>query len=321
MANNAPDHPSDTAQEPVPSTPQEPVAASVPSAPTHRGPAAPEQGREAPSGERRAKAPRPQAVLEVLGKTRVTPHLMRILLGGPGIADLADNDATDKYVKLLLPDPSSGLTPPYDLDRLRAESPELLPTVRTYTVRSWDRGTGRIAVDFVLHGEGELEGVAARWADGAIPGDLVAMRGAGGNYAPSPEASFHLLLGDHSALPAIASALEAMTAEARGLVLIQLDHAEDRLHLSAPDGVEIRYLLGDREGLLEAVTALDLVGSEGLQIFAHAERGLVKQIRRALVVERGIPKDQISISAYWALGRVEDQFQAEKREPIGKIDA
>ena len=34
----------------------------------------------------------------------------------------------------------------------------------------------------------------------------------------------------------------------------------------------------------------------------------------------GIPREQISISAYWALGRIEDQFQAEKREPIGAID-
>ena len=45
-----------------------------------------------------------------------------------------------------------------------------------------------------------------------------------------------------------------------------------------------------------------------------------KQLRRLLVKEAGIPREQISISAYWALGRIEDQFQAEKREPIGAID-
>ena len=43
-------------------------------------------------------------------------------------------------------------------------------------------------------------------------------------------------------------------------------------------------------------------------------------MRRLLVTERQIPREAISISAYWALGRVEDQFQAEKREAIGKID-
>lgn len=284
---------------------------------THRAGEGAAGGSTAPRGGRPA---RPQAVLEVVGKTRVTPNLIRILLGGDGIAHLNDNTSTDAYVKLLLPEPSSGLTPPYDLDRLREETPELLPKVRTYTVRSWDRSTGRIALDVVLHGEGEVDGVAAQWADGAIPGDLVAMRGAGGSYTPDPAASFHLLIGDHSALPAIASSLEAMEPAARGLALIQLDHAEDRLHLSAPDGVEIRYVLEPREALVTHVEELDLVGTSGLQVFAHGERGIIKQIRRLLVTERKIPQEQISISAYWALGRIEDQFQAEKREPIGRID-
>lgn len=55
-------------------------------------------------------------------------------------------------------------------------------------------------------------------------------------------------------------------------------------------------------------------------MFCHAERGLTKQLRRLLVKDSGIPREQISVSAYWALGRIEDQFQAEKREIIGKID-
>ena len=41
---------------------------------------------------------------------------------------------------------------------------------------------------------------------------------------------------------------------------------------------------------------------------------------RRLLQERGIERDQISISGYWAHGRTEDRFQSEKREPIGKID-
>lgn len=280
-------------------------------------------GMAADNREERTDRPRrphqPQAVLEVLGKTRVTPHLVRILLGGPGIENLSPNEATDRYVKLLLPDPASGLTPPYDMDDLRANHPEILPVMRTYTVRSWDTSTGRIALDVVLHGDGALDGVAAQWADGAIPGDLVSARGAGGGYSPDPDADFHLLIGDHSALPAIAASLEAMDEQARGLALIQLDHAEDRQNLSAPEGVEVRWLIGERELLLEALQGAEL--PEGrIQVFAHGERGIIKALRRELVTERQIPRDQISISAYWALGRIEDQFQAEKREPIGRID-
>ncbi|MDO5662666.1 MAG: siderophore-interacting protein [Brachybacterium sp.] len=270
---------------------------------------------------RRGKGDRPQVVLEVISRSRITPNLMRVVLGGEQITRLADNDCTDKYVKLLLPDPASGLTPPYDLDALRAETPELLPAIRTYTVRHWDREKGRIHLDVVLHGDGALDGVAAQWADAALPGDWVAMRGAGGGYAPDPGAGHHLLIGDHSALPAIAAALEALPDSARGLTLLQLDHDEDRLQLTHPDGVEVRWLIGERELLLEETLALELPDIASVQVFAHGERDIIKRLRRHLVRERGIAKEQISISAYWALGRIEDQFQAEKREPIGRIDA
>jgi len=278
------------------------------------------QAQGAVPAERRARKNRPQAVLEVLGKTRISPRLLRLTLGGEGYAELNRNEQTDAYVKLLIADPHSGLTPPYDLDALRAENPELLPTRRTYTVRRWDDEAQTIEIDVVLHGEPGDEGVAARWADEAQPGDLIAMNGAGGGYSPSPESARHLLIGDHAALPAIAAALESMEPDAQGLALVHLDHEEDKLDLVHPEGVELRWVIGAREQLLDEVGSLDLSEPAGLGVFCHVERGITKQLRRLLVKEAGIPRDQISISAYWALGRIEDQFQAEKREPIGAID-
>jgi NADPH-dependent ferric siderophore reductase len=281
----------------------------------------PAPAQDAAPAERRARKNRPQAVLEVLGKTRISPRLLRLTLGGEGYAALNRNQETDAYVKLLIADPHSGLTPPYDLDALREENPDLLPTRRTYTVRRWDDAAQRIDIDVVLHGgPGEEEGVASRWADEAQPGDLIAMNGAGGGYSPSPESTRHLLIGDHAALPAIAAALESMEPDAQGLALVHLDHEEDRLDLAHPEGVELRWVIGAREQLLDEVGALDLSDSTGLGVFCHVERGITKQLRRLLVKDAGIPRDQISISAYWALGRIEDQFQAEKREPIGVID-
>lgn len=274
----------------------------------------------AASAERPARPARTQAVLEVLGKSRLSPRLLRLTLGGEGYSALHRNENTDAYVKLLLADPASALRPPFDLDALREQSPELLPARRTYTVRRWDDARRSLQIDVVLHEDGDDTGVAARWADQAQPGDLVALTGAGGGYTPQPGTRRHLLIGDHAALPAIAASLEAMGPDATGLVLLHLDHAEDRLELERPAGVELRWVLGPREQLVEAVRALDLAEPEGLQVFCHVERGTTKQLRRVLVRDAGIPRDQISISAYWALGRVEDQFQAEKREPIGKID-
>ncbi|ASK64691.1 NADPH-dependent ferric siderophore reductase [Brachybacterium avium] len=276
---------------------------------------------QSPPADAPAKRPaKRQAVLEVLGKTRISPRLLRLTLGGEGYSALNRNHHADAYVKFLLADPASGLHPPYDMDALREHSPELLPARRTYTVRHWDDENQRLDVDVVLHGDGEENGIAARWADEAQPGDLIAMNGAGGGYTPLPETTHHLLIGDHAALPAIAAALESMQADASGLAIIQLEDEEDRLELERPAGVELRWVIGPREALVETVRTLDLEDPEGLQVFCHVERATTKQLRRVLVKDAGIPRPQISISAYWALGRIEDQFQAEKREPIGKID-
>jgi NADPH-dependent ferric siderophore reductase len=265
----------------------------------------------------RRRGARPQTVLEVTGTERISPHLVRVRLGGPGFASFEDNAFTDRYVKLMLADPRHGLTPPYDLAELRASRPEALPAVRTYTVREVDAARGELAIDFVVHGD---EGIAGPWASAARVGDVVALSGPGGGYAPDPAAAWHLLVGDLSAVPAIAAALEAMPDDAVGHVLLHAGSEADELDLPRPAGIELRWVRadGDDAPLLAAVAALDWRPGQP-QAFVHGERGAVKALRRHLTDERQVPRENLSISAYWALGRVEDQFQAEKREPVGAI--
>ena len=45
----------------------------------------------------------------------------------------------------------------------------------------------------------------------------------------------------------------------------------------------------------------------------------MKQLRDLLFKQRGLDRAQVSLSGYWAYGRTEDYFQAEKKQPIGKI--
>jgi NADPH-dependent ferric siderophore reductase len=54
-----------------------------------------------------------------------------------------------------------------------------------------------------------------------------------------------------------------------------------------------------------------------VRVFAHGERESIKAIGKVL---RNVPREGVSISGYWARGRTEDVFQAEKREPVGRID-
>lgn len=269
-----------------------------------------------------------QHVIRVERTERLSPHLVRVHFAGAGAegflaaADPGKLATTDRYVKMLFSRPELGLRPPYDLDALRERLPiEDLPSRRTYTVRSADAETGTLAIDFVVHGD---EGIAGPWAANASPGELVAVSGPGGGYAPSADpAIVHVLLGDESAIPAIAAALESLPGDARGTAVIEVGGSDDELALAHP-GVDLRWVHRSASGavhgeaLAAAVEAMERPGGQ-LGVFAHGERAAIKRIRVVLSERWGVDRRSMSLSAYWALGRAEDAFQAEKRSPIGEI--
>lgn len=262
-----------------------------------------------------------QYVLAVESTEWLTPHLVRVVASGESLAQFADNGHTDAYVKLLFVDPALGLEPPYDLATLRATLPaDQQPVVRTYTVRWVDRAARRLAIDFVTHGD---TGVAAVWAAKAQPGDRLVLSGPGGAYAPDPAVAWHVLAGDLSAVPAIAAALEALPADARGVAYLEVADPGDALELKRPEQVAVHWLVNtdpaDVTFLARALDGAEWPPAAGTQVFAHGERESVKAMR-AVLRDRGVARESISISAYWARGRTEDVFQAEKREPIGRID-
>ena len=47
----------------------------------------------------------------------------------------------------------------------------------------------------------------------------------------------------------------------------------------------------------------------------------MKRLRLYFYDERAVERRDMSLSAYWAFGRAEDAFQAEKRTEVGKIFA
>ncbi|MEV4899969.1 siderophore-interacting protein [Citricoccus sp. NPDC055426] len=275
-----------------------------------------------PVRSRPPRQPKPPVLMEVVATERLSAHLVRLTLGGPGFEVYQDRDATDKYIKLMFADPALGLSMPYDMEQLRETlPPEKMPVRRTYTVRAVDQEAGTLTVDFVVHGE---QGLAGPWAAQAQVGDPVTFGGPGGMFNPDPEVDWHLLAGDESAIPAIASALEAMPGSASGIAIIEVAGPEDEIPLSAPEGIEVRWLhRGDifsPESTKLAHAVIETPWREGsVQVFAHGEREMVKDLRRYLSDVRGVDRKSMSLSAYWAYGRAEEAFQAEKSEPIGQI--
>ncbi|SFP57640.1 NADPH-dependent ferric siderophore reductase, contains FAD-binding and SIP domains [Geodermatophilus dictyosporus] len=266
---------------------------------------------------RRRRTPRTGTVLRT---TRVTPHTVRVVLGGDGLAGFAPEHA-DSYVKLLFPPAGAPYGAPFDVDDVQARLPrEQWPVTRTYTVRAWDADAGELTVDVVLHGD---QGVAGPWAAAARPGETLQLFGPGGAYTPAADAGWHLLAGDETALPAIAAALEALPAGARAEVFVEVDGPEEEQDLTAGPGVRLTWVhRGAAPGvaLVAAVCGADLPAGD-VHAFVHGEAGAVRELRRFLRSGLGVPPERMSVSGYWRLGRTEDRWQAEKREWNAAVEA
>ncbi|MFC7974193.1 siderophore-interacting protein [Streptomyces cinereoruber] len=251
----------------------------------------------------------------VVHTERITPHMVRLVLGGPGLDGFDIGEYTDHYVKLLFTPEGVAYPEPFDMERIREEFPrEQWPTTRTYTVRAWDPERRELTIDFVVHGD---EGLAGPWAARAEAGDTVRFLGPGGGYAPDEAADWHLLVGDESALPAIAAALERLPAGARAHTFVEIADAAEEQKLETAAGIDVTWLhRGDRpvgEALVEAVRTLDFPAGD-VHAFVHGEAGFVKELRRHLRLDREVPRERLSISGYWRLGKSDEAWRAIKRE-------
>ncbi|MEV0291294.1 siderophore-interacting protein [Kribbella sp. NPDC050820] len=249
---------------------------------------------------------------------RITPHMIRVVLGSD---DFVDNGFTDHYVKLLFGKPGVEYPQPLDMGVIRETYPsEQWPTMRTYTVRNWDEDSRELTIDFVHHGD---EGVAGPWAAAAQAGDVLWFNGPGGAYAPDAEADWHLLVGDESALPAIGAAVEQLPPGARATVLLEVEDETEEQKFNGSGEVNVIWFhragssSGRGDALVAAVEALEFPAGDA-QIFVHGEAGFVFRIRKNLFTERALPRDRVSLSGYWRLGKNEDGWQAEKAETARK---
>ena len=270
--------------------------------------------------------PRPAPfVAHVVRTERIAATMVRVVVGGPGLDAFEPSAHADSYVKVLfLPD---GAPRPLredgrlDLEAVRAAlPPEQQPRQRSYTVRGWDSAAGELTLDFVVHGD---EGIAGPWSAGAEPGDEVLLSGPGGAWSPDPAAASYLFAGDASALPAIAVALERLPADAVGHAVIEVHGPEDQIPLESPAGVQVLWV---HQGV--AVAGLALVDTvvalpdlpAPVSAFVHGEAGVVRELRRHVRADRGVTREQLSVSGYWRLGTDDEGWRATKRDWLATIE-
>lgn len=254
-------------------------------------------------------APSGLVTAEVVRVERVTPHMVRVTLGGNDL-ERFEYRGFDQWFRLAIP-VSDDSTLERMPDRFGiggylkylALPKNTRPIVRNYTIRAFRPDPAELDVDFVVHG---TDGVAAPWAAAVEPGARVAFIDQGCGFQPVP-ADWTLLVADESGLPAVAGVLRDLPRDALGHAIIELFDEADRQELEEPEGMTVHWVTRapDAAPGSSALPALrDLEFPAGsVYAFAVGESAVATGARRHLVSERGVPKSNVTFSGYWKAGR------------------
>jgi NADPH-dependent ferric siderophore reductase len=220
---------------------------------------------------------------EVVESSRISPSMQQLVLTAPELEDFRYEPGQD--VMLLV----------------AAEGNR--PVRRRYTIRSLDRSSLAMTLNIVRHEDGPGE----RWVAGATPGDRIEGIGPRGKITSSPDADWHLFIGDESAMPAIFAMTESLPGDSDAILIIEVPAPDDEQELLAPARTRLSWLhrlsgpAGD-PGLLGAEAAdVELPAGRG-HAYLFGEAKVVLRLREILA-ERGVGSDQMSPKAYWGRGR------------------
>jgi len=257
--------------------------------------------------------------LEVLRTQRLAPHWVRVTLGGGDISKFRPM-GYDQWFRLFIPIGGDA-----GLERIPAKAHKLFgylkflripdgerPVMRNYTVRAYRPATAErgaeIDIDFVLHGSAAdgTAGPASRWAETCAPGDHVVVIDEGLTFNPERGTDSVVLIGDETALPAIASICATLPETASGSAIIEVPSDDDALEFAHPSGISLTWLVRPA-GTAPGTLALDALRELALpdapfHTYAAGEQTLASGVRKHLVGERGIDKNAVSFCGYWKLG-------------------
>lgn len=233
--------------------------------------------------------------LQVLRVVDLTPRMRRITVGGPELAGFVSL-GTDDHVKVFFPQNAEerAALATYDPSAGKAQGP--LPPMRDYTPRRYDPDALELDLDFVLHGDGP----AATWAAQATPGQYLDIGGPRGSMIVPDIFESYLLIGDETALPAIARRLEGLSPNRRALVVVEVENGAEQQLLHSPAQVHVIWVLreGRHDSLLTTVQHLDMPDGK-LYAWVATESKVSRQIRRVLLDEKRLDPDFVKAVGYW----------------------
>jgi NADPH-dependent ferric siderophore reductase len=232
----------------------------------------------------------------------IAPRLVSVLVTGDDLEVFADAAPT-AHLKVFLPAVGQDAPnlPEFAPDGVARAEDGPPPTVRTYTPRGYDRATKTLEIQFLIHGEGP----ASAWAQRAKPGDKLAVAGPGGRFSLEPVADHWWLAADESAIPAVATLLEALPETTTADVHVEVDGPDDEIELAGPPKTTITWhhrRARDAFGAELAAAAREAAIPDGARIWVACEAAAMRDIRRYFIIERGIPAAQLVTRGYWRTG-------------------
>ncbi|HET9422834.1 MAG TPA: siderophore-interacting protein [Nocardioides sp.] len=213
---------------------------------------------------------------KVLRRTPVSDHLVRLVLGGPGLTAFESTGVADEWVGLVVPGQFQS---------------------RYYTVRSWH--DGELTVDVVIH----EEGLVTEWASSDCVGDMVTISEPKGSFAPPDDASWLILVGDLTAMPAIARIVETVGLPTQVRAEVPDDLGD---YLTSSPAVTVDWLEQPADGssrLAEVVEGIEWPDGEGY-FWMAGESAQMRAIRKHLMREVRLPSTAYDVMGYWRAGGV-----------------
>ncbi|WP_219337852.1 siderophore-interacting protein [Pseudomonas sp. Xaverov 259] len=230
--------------------------------------------------------------LQVLRVVDITPRMRRVTLGGPELAGFISL-GSDDHIKLLFPQNAAEQaaleSPTFNI---KGDGPQ--PAMRDYTPRRFDLSIGELDIDFVLHGDGP----ASTWADQVQVGQHLYIGGPRGSMIVPDIFDSYLLIGDETAIPAIARRLEELPAGRKVLAVIEIANNAEQQPLNSAADVQVIWVVRGHDDLLETVRNLTLPGGS-LYSFVATETKLSRQVRRVLLDTHKINEEFLKAVGYW----------------------
>jgi NADPH-dependent ferric siderophore reductase len=249
----------------------------------------------------------------------ITPHFIRLTLGNDEVSDFKNTTvgvnnkifiAPEGCDKVYLPefDFEKGTWKPMDLS--------IKPTIRTYTHRGINLKKNELYIDFVAHGD---EGPASDFALNAPIGAELGIAMGCDSTELFPQADTYLLVGDATAIPVLASILEALPASVKGHAVIEVETEEDIQNLTTLADIDFVWLINSTPGknseLAQKVKHIVETKDNMLTKFAYiaAEFSTVKELRSYLRKDKRWEKDELYAYSYWKYGKAESVSEIDRR--------